>query len=135
MLADPVAVANAQVAALAGEVFVERIGAEHGAGRDFVVLAERRPALHIDVWLKHAAHAEHDVLLDHRVLADVALGSDARLRMDARRGGDVGRRVNWHKLLSYKPYRTNNAMKVSEIAHGLGLPVEGHAGLTRYESI
>jgi hypothetical protein len=37
VLADLVAVADAQVAARAVEILVERIGAEHGAGGDFVV--------------------------------------------------------------------------------------------------
>ena len=74
VLADLVAVADAQIAALAGEVLVERIGAEHGAGRDLVALAERGPALDVDVRLEPAAGADDDVRLDHAVFADDARG-------------------------------------------------------------
>ena len=54
MLADLVAVADFQIAALAGEVFVEGIGAEHGAGGDFVALAEGGPAFDVDVGFEQA---------------------------------------------------------------------------------
>src|ERR1035437_9724629 len=45
VLADLVAVADTEIAASAGKVLVERVGAEHGAGADLVALAEGGPAL------------------------------------------------------------------------------------------
>ena len=54
VLADLVVVADAEIAAGAVEVLVERIGAEHRAGADLVARAERGPALDVDVGIEHA---------------------------------------------------------------------------------
>ena len=99
MFADDVAVADAQVAALAGEVLVQRIGPEHRAGRNLVALAERGPALHVDVRLDAAMRSDHDIFFDDRKLTDLHLRPDARLRMNARRCGHRGGGINWHKFV------------------------------------
>src|SRR5690606_31029473 len=48
VLAYAVPVADLEIAALAGEGFVERIGSEDGTGRNLVALSHRSPALHVD---------------------------------------------------------------------------------------
>ena len=100
VLADDVAIADSQIAALAGEVLVERIGPQHRTGRDLVALAEGGPALHENVRFQAAERSDHHVLFDDRELADAGLRPDARLRMNARGGGHGGRRINWHKFVA-----------------------------------
>src|SRR5579864_4056705 len=99
MLANDVAVADTQIAALAGEVLVERIGAEYSSGRDLVAVAERGPALYIDVRFQAALCADDDIFFDDRILADQHLWTDPRARVHARRGRYYGGRINGHKFV------------------------------------
>ena len=100
MLADLIAVADAEIAALAGKAFVERVGAEHRAGRDFVPLPERGPAFHVDVRFQHAAGADRNIAFDHAIFADVDSGSDDGLRVNPRGRRQHGRGVDAHELVS-----------------------------------
>ncbi len=86
MLADDVSVADAEVTAFTGETFVERIGTQHGPGRNGISLSESGPALHVDVRLEHAIAADADVRFNHAEIADARPGADRRIRMHAGSG-------------------------------------------------
>src|SRR5579872_1351074 len=79
MRANFIVVSDAEITALPGEVLVERIGAQHGAGRNFVAVAERRPALHINIWLQQTVRANARIRLNHTEFANNRLGSDNRV--------------------------------------------------------
>ena len=72
VFADLVAGADAQIAAFAVEILVQRIGAQHGAGRNLVAVAERGPAFHEDVGFEQAIGADGDILFDDAEFADAA---------------------------------------------------------------
>ena len=74
MLADLVAVADSQVAALAGEDFIERICTEDSPCRYLVSVAHRGPAFDEDVWLEAAVCTDDNVLLDDTEICDYAAG-------------------------------------------------------------
>src|ERR1051325_9422093 len=100
MLADLVAVPDAQIAALAREVLVERVGSQNGARRNLVVVAHRSPALDVDVGLEDAPLADSDVgfhdaeITDPRAWADNGIGVNTGCRSDDGRGID-GHEVIW----------------------------------------
>ncbi len=100
MLANLVAIADFQIAARAREIFVERIGPEHGACGNFVALAQSGPAFHEDVRFESRFGANNDVLLDNREIADDNARSDHRIGMNARGRGDYRRGINWHSRIS-----------------------------------
>src|SRR5437870_2963546 len=99
VLADGVAAADAQITALARELLIEGIGAQHGARRDLIALTERGPSLDVDVRLEVAARADLYVALDHTVLADRGAGANARFRVDARGGRDASRWIDGHEFV------------------------------------
>ena len=99
MFANAVAMAEREVAALAGEGFVERIGAQDGARRDFVFVAQGREALQIDIGFQPVGAAQTDVAFDDAVLADNALGTNFGVRMDAGGGRHLRRRIDGHASL------------------------------------
>src|SRR5712671_1730072 len=99
MLANDIAVADSKIAALASEVLVERIGAEHGSGRDLVALAQRGPALHINIWLQPALRTDHNIFFDNHILPDHRLWSDLRTRVHARSRRHDSGRIDGHKFV------------------------------------
>src|SRR5260221_1435683 len=84
VLADDVAAADAQVAALTREVLVERIGPQHGAGGNGIPLAHRRPALHVDVRFEQAILPDGHVGFNHAELPDAAAGANRGVGMYTR---------------------------------------------------
>src|SRR4051812_8815679 len=96
VLANLVAVAEPEVAALAGEALVERVGAEDGAGGDLVPLAQGRPALDVDVRFQHAVGADDDVALDDAEVGDADARSDDCVGVHAGRRGDRCGGVDCH---------------------------------------
>ena len=83
----------------AGEVLVERVGAENGAGADFVVFPEGGPALDVDVRLQEAEAADGNVGLNDAGFADHRLRADRCARMHSGRGSDGRRRIDGHYLV------------------------------------
>src|SRR5439155_5073845 len=76
VLANPVAHADTQIAALTFETFVQRIGPQHRPGRDLVILAHRSPALHVHIRLEAAARPDHYIGFDHTIFADARIRGD-----------------------------------------------------------
>src|SRR5271157_67350 len=101
MLANLVAVADSQVAARAGEVLVQRIGAEHRAGGDFVAVSQGGPAFDVHVGFEQAAGADEDVAFDDTEFADPDAGPDRGFGMDPGGVGDHGRWIDGHEFVSY----------------------------------
>ena len=99
MLADLVAVADAEIAARAVEVFVERVGAEHRAGADLVARAEGGPALDIDVGIEHAVGADDHFGLNDTEFADSHAGADDGIGRDDGGGGDHRRWIDGHEVV------------------------------------
>ena len=63
---------------------IERIGAKHRAGGNFVVFAERSPSLDINVRLEHRAGADFDVALDHAEFANASANPFGNLTREQR---------------------------------------------------
>src|SRR5580692_1805191 len=111
--------ANPQIAAISLEVLVQGIRAQNSPSRDLVALAQRRPALHINVRLQPAAGADRYIFFDYRILADRNFRSHIGQRMHARCCCYSSRRINRHKFVSYR------VMRVSDIADHLRAAWEG----------
>src|SRR5690242_2572681 len=94
MLAYLVPVADPEIAAISFEILVEGIGAEYGAGRNLIALAEGGPALDVHVGLEAGVRANHHILLNDGVFADYHARADDGAGMhsccarDLRRGVD-----------------------------------------------
>ena len=99
VLADLVAVADPQVAALAGESLVERIGAQNGARGDPVAFAQGGPALNVHVGFEDALRAHRDVALDYAEVPDAASRPNGRAGMDAGGGRHHGARIDRHETV------------------------------------
>src|ERR1700744_3532562 len=96
VLADLVAAADSQIGAVAFEILVERIRAQHGAGGDFVALAECSPALYENVGFEKAVRADFNIRLDHAEFADAGSGADAGAWIDSSSGRNSGGGVDGH---------------------------------------
>ncbi len=83
-LADQVAIADDQLAALAAELLVLRNRADRGELEDAVVAPDPRRALDHDVRSDRSAVADFDVGADHAVRADADAGADPCCRIDDR---------------------------------------------------
>jgi len=99
VLADLVAVSDAQIAALAGEALVQRVGPQYRARRDFVALSQRGPALDEHVGLEQAPGADRDIGFDYAEFADSGAGPDDGFGIDARRGRHHGRWIDGHEFV------------------------------------
>jgi hypothetical protein len=97
VLADLVVVPDFQVAALAGEAFIEGIGAEDGARRNFVALPQRGPALDIYIRFEQAVRADRYIAFDHAELADTGAGPDHGIGVNARGRSDRRGGINGHE--------------------------------------
>src|SRR5215469_16006406 len=100
MLANLIAVADLEEAPLAGETFVQRVRPQHRASGDFILLAHRRPALHVDVWLKHAFRPDRHISLDDAKIADARAGAYYSIRVYARRRRNLDGRTSGHETVS-----------------------------------
>src|SRR5665811_2336594 len=99
VLADLVALADTEIAAGAGKVLVERVGAEHGAGADLVALAEGGPALDIDVGIEDTVGSHDHFGLDDAKLADSHTRADDGIGRDDGGGGDHRRWIDGHEFV------------------------------------
>src|SRR5450759_4763675 len=99
VLADLVAVADAEIAAGAGKVLVERVGAENGARADLVALAQRGPALDIDIGIEDTVRTYHHFGLDDAEVADAHTGADDGIGRDDGGGGDHRRWIDGHEFV------------------------------------
>src|SRR5450759_575844 len=99
VLAELVAVADAEIAAGAGEVLVERVGAEDGARADLVALPEGGPALDIDVGIEDTVRTYHHLGLDDAEFADAHTRSDDGIGRDDGGGGDHRRWIDGHEFV------------------------------------
>src|SRR5664279_3522489 len=99
MLADFVAVADAKITAVTGEVLIERVCAEDGAGADLVALAEGSPALDVYVGIEDTVGADNGIGLDDAEFADSHTGSDIGAGGDDGGGGDDGRWIDGHEFV------------------------------------
>src|SRR5947208_3295013 len=98
MLPDHITVADPQITAMACEVFVERIGTQHGPRGDRVALAERSPALHVDIRFKNAIAADRHIRFDDAIVTHAHTGADLSGALDFRSPRDSSRRVDCHDL-------------------------------------
>ena len=90
MLADLVSAADGEVAAFAGEGFVERVSAESDAGAELVAIADGGPAFDKALGFEEAVRADGHVLVDTNKFADFRAWSDDGIGVHAGRWGDVG---------------------------------------------
>src|SRR5579862_4709468 len=96
MLADSVAVTDAQVAAGAAKILIEGISSEYRARRDLVSFAKRGPALDVNIGLDRGVGTNRNIGFDHAVFPDFHAGADLSCGIDAGGGGDGRRRINRH---------------------------------------
>lgn len=94
---DLVVAADAEIAALTLEVLVERIGAEHDGGTDFIGVSESGPAFDVDMGIEDTVAAKLYVLLDDAVFADHTTGANYRFGVNSGGGGHTRPRVYGHK--------------------------------------
>src|SRR5258708_30834746 len=88
MLTDLVSIPDPEITAVTFEILVQRIGAENGAGRNLIALAERGPALDVNVGLQARLRPDYHVLLDDGVLADHHALTNDGVGMHSCRGSD-----------------------------------------------
>ena len=96
MLPDNIAIADPQITTVTREIFIQRIGTEHGARGDGIALAERGPALHVDVGFKNTIAADGHVRFDNAIVTHAHTGPDLSAALDFRGPGDFSRTVNCH---------------------------------------
>src|SRR5678816_3801199 len=98
MLADNVPVPDPEVTARAAKNTIQRICAEHRACRNLVVLAQRSPALDVDVRFEPRACANDHVVFDNRVVANGDAGTNYGARMHTSGGSYLRGGINRHSL-------------------------------------
>ena len=99
MLAYFIPIADPQIATLSSKPLVQRIGAQHRAGRDFIAFTQSGPSFDVDIRLEHAALADDNVRIDHAKLADYASRAGMRIRMHARTRRYLSGGVDGHSFV------------------------------------
>lgn len=122
---DGVAIPDLQVTSFALEILIERIGAEHRAGRDRVRITHRGPALDVDVRLQPAPLAQHHVALHHTELADAAPRSDGGRFVNSRGGRDFTHGIHCNSPSPETVFTERLTMTVRELAAALDCAFEG----------
>src|SRR5712691_8320230 len=89
MLTDLVSIPDPEITAVTFKILVQRIGAEYGAGRNLIALAERGPALDVNVGLQTRLRPNHHILFDDGILADHYARAEDGIAMHSCRGGDL----------------------------------------------
>ena len=96
---NPVIIPDPQIASVTLEILVERIGTQDRSRRNFIPVAQSRPALHKNVWLEHAIHANGDILFHNAELSDAAARTDTRFRMNSGGFRYNGGRIYGHDFI------------------------------------
>ena len=84
VLTNLVPVPNPQIAAPAIERFVQRIGPQHSAGGDLILVPERGPALHVNIRFEQTPRANDHIGFNHAIFANARARPNHRARIDAR---------------------------------------------------
>src|SRR6266853_5929337 len=89
MLTDLVSIPDPEITAVTFKILVQWIGAEYGAGRNLIALAERGPALDVNVGLQTRLRPNHHILIDDGILADHYARAEDGIAMHSCRGSDL----------------------------------------------